>query len=110
MIRRCQTYADELIVIDGGSTDRTAEVAQKCGVELTRQRGKGKGAALRQAAELASGDVLVFVDADGSHVPEDIPKLIGPLRSDHADLVIGSRLLGGSSELHGGFDEFLRFS
>jgi glycosyltransferase involved in cell wall biosynthesis len=110
VIRRCKPFADELLVMDGGSTDRTRTIAETCGAKFIQQKGKGKGAALRQAAELATGEVLVFIDADGSHVPEDIPKLAAPITANQADLVIASRLLGGSSELHGGFDEFLRFS
>jgi dolichol-phosphate mannosyltransferase len=50
----------------------------------------------------------VFIDADGSHNPDDIPKLILPIIENKADHVSGSRLIGGSSELHGGFDECFR--
>lgn len=110
VIRRCRPYADEVLVIDGGSSDRTLAVARSCHVRVVSQTGKGKGAALRQTPDHAAGDIIVFVDADGSHVPEDIPKLVEPIQKGQADLVIASRLLGGSSELHGGFDEFLRFS
>ena len=55
-----------------------------------------------------TGDIIVFIDADGSHDPEDIPKLIQPILNGEADHVSGSRLTGGSSELHGGFDECFR--
>src|SRR6185503_7893558 len=54
--------------------------------------------------------ITVFLDADGSHDPEDIPLLVEPILSGRADHVTASRLRGGSSELHGGFDEFLRLS
>jgi dolichol-phosphate mannosyltransferase len=54
--------------------------------------------------------VTVFIDADGSHVPEDIPRVVEPILSGTADHVSASRLMGGSSELHGGFDEFLRLA
>jgi dolichol-phosphate mannosyltransferase len=50
------------------------------------------------------------VDADGSHDPADIPRLVAPIRRGEADHVSGSRLIGGSSELHGGFDEFFRLA
>ena len=54
--------------------------------------------------------VTVFLDADGSHVPEDIPCVVEPILAGRADHVSASRLIGGSSELHGGFDEFLRLA
>jgi dolichol-phosphate mannosyltransferase len=55
-----------------------------------------------------TGEIIVFIDADGSHDPKDIPKLIEPILKDEADHVSASRLIGGSSELHGGFDECIR--
>ena len=54
--------------------------------------------------------MTVFLDADGSHDPEDIPLLVEPILTGDADHVVASRLRGGSSELHGGFDEFLRLT
>lgn len=110
VLRRCKPFADDILVIDGHSQDHTADIARRCGVRLELDRRRGKGSALRQAAELARGDILVFIDADGSHVPEDIPSLVRPILEGRADHVTASRLIGGSSELHGGFDEFLRFT
>src|SRR5262249_18782736 len=100
----------EILVIDGHSTDRTVDIAHRSGVRCELDNRKGKGAAVRRAAELVKGDVIVFIDADGSHVPEDIPKVIDPILKGQADHVTASRLIGGSSELHGGFDEFFRFA
>ena len=54
--------------------------------------------------------MTVFLDADGSHDPEDIPLLVEPILAGQADHVTASRLRGGSSELHGGFDEFFRLA
>src|SRR4029079_9860891 len=70
----------------------------------------GKGYAIRQAIPHIRTPVTVFLDADGSHDPEDIPLLVAPILADEADHVAASRLRGGSSELHGGFDEFLRLA
>lgn len=110
VIAEAAQYAGELLLLDGCSTDRTAEIAREMGVPVVRDQGKGKGAALRQAAEHIKTPIIVFMDADGSHDPIDIPLLIAPIKEDEADHVTGSRLIGGSSELHGGFDEFLRLA
>jgi glycosyltransferase involved in cell wall biosynthesis len=110
VIDRCKPYVNEILVIDGHSTDHTAEVARRHGARFELDLKKGKGAAMRQAAALSQGDILVFIDADGSHVPEDIPKLVEPILKGEADHVTASRMTGGSSELHGGFDEFLRLT
>jgi dolichol-phosphate mannosyltransferase len=108
IIDGCRPYADELMVVDGHSTDKTREIAEAAGVKVILDNGKGKGAALRYAATVVTGDIIVFIDADGSHDPRDIPKLVEPILKGEADHVSGSRLIGGSSELHGGFDECFR--
>jgi len=108
IIDGCRPYADELLVVDGHSTDDTRKIAEAAGVRVILDNGKGKGAALRQAAFAVTGDIIVFIDADGSHDPKDIPRLVEPIIKGEADHVSGSRLIGGSSELHGGFDECFR--
>ena len=108
IIERCQGYAAEIIVVDGHSTDRTVEIAQKAGTKVVYDHKKGKGDAIRSSIAHITKEITVFIDADGSHDPDDIPRLVQPIIDDDADHVSGSRLLGGSSELHGGFDEFLR--
>lgn len=108
IIQGCKPYADEIIVVDGHSTDGTQQIAKEEGVRLILDNGKGKGAALRQAVDQVKGEVVVFIDADGSHDPRDLPKLLAPIMEDRADHVTGSRMIGGSSELHGGFDECFR--
>jgi dolichol-phosphate mannosyltransferase len=110
VVRECLHYAGRVIVVEGGSTDRTARVAAKAGALVVRDRGLGKGAALRLAVAHLETPICVFVDADGSHDPIDIPLLVAPIKAGLADHVTGSRLLGGSDELHGGGDEFLRLA
>lgn len=111
IVSRCRAHVDEVLVVDGWSSDGTPEIALRAGAErVIRDSGKGKGAAIRLAAQVVRTGVVVFIDADGSHDPNDIPKLIEPILSGEADHVSGSRLTGGSSELHGGFDEFLRLT
>jgi glycosyltransferase involved in cell wall biosynthesis len=108
LIEKACPYAGEILVIDGHSTDRSAAVAEACGARVHYDNRKGKGDALRCAVPLVAREIVVFMDADWSHDPDDIPKLVQPILDGEADHVTGSRLLGGSSELHGGFDEFLR--
>ncbi len=108
IIEGCKPYGDEILVVDGHSRDRTREVAESLGVKVILDNRKGKGEALRHVVNFVNGNIIVFIDADGSHDPKDIPKLVEPIIKDEADHVSGSRLIGGSSELHGGFDECFR--
>lgn len=88
---------EEVFVVDNGSTDRTAEVARACGATVVSEPRAGYGSAcLAGLAALASDapDVVVFVDADYSDRPEEIPALVDPILSDRADFVVGSRILG----------------
>lgn len=110
VIAQCKRYGDELIVVDGHSTDKTREIAAGLDIKVIVDNGAGKGAALRLAISIATGDIIVFIDADGSHDPHDIPRLIQPIIEGKADHVTGSRILGGSSELFGGFNEFMRLA
>jgi dolichol-phosphate mannosyltransferase len=102
-------YADEVLVVDGHSKDRTAQIATEHGARVIRDNGRGKGEALRLSFEQAAEEILVFIDADGSHDPHDIPKLVAPIRAGLSDLVIGSRGKGGSDELHGTIEQFIRY-
>ncbi len=101
-------YGD-VLVIDGHSTDGTREIAAACGARVVLDGGRGKGQALRQSLRETTSDIVVFIDADGSHDPRDIPALIAPIAVGEADLVIGSRGKGGSDELHGTFEQFIRY-
>ena len=100
---------DEVLVVDGHSKDRTREIAAAHGARVVLDHGKGKGEALRLALEEATGDIVVFIDADGSHDPRDIPALVAPIAAGQADMVIGSRGRGGSDELHGTFEQLIRY-
>lgn len=110
VIDRTRRFTSEILVVVGQSTDGTAAVAAQSGASVLPDRGHGKGRAIRQAIPHIRTPVTVFLDADGSHDPEDIPLLVEPILSGEADHVVASRLRGGSSELHGGFDEFLRLA
>lgn len=108
IIEGCRPHGDEILVIDGHSTDDTRAIAEELGTRVVLDNGKGKGDGLRVALREARGEVVVFIDADGSHDPADIPKLLQPIRDGQADLVVGSRMRGGSDELHGTISEFIR--
>lgn len=108
VINRVKIYSDDIVVIDGNSTDNTAEIALSLGVRLIKDHSRGKGDAIRTVIPHIEREITVFIDADGSHDPDDIPALTAPIISNRADHVSASRLTGGSSELHGGFDECFR--
>ena len=99
---------DDIIVIDGKSTDNTKSIVKNFNVRFYQDKGLGKGSAIRQSIHLCKHPIVVFFDADGSHDSKDINKLIKPIIYNNADLVIGSRMLGGSEELFGSFFEFIR--
>ncbi|MGZ9236068.1 MAG: glycosyltransferase family 2 protein, partial [Anaerolineales bacterium] len=90
----------ELLVVDDGSKDRTAEVASSIpGVHLIRHpRNKGYGAALKTGFSKATGGLIAFLDADGTYPPEYFPKLCCAAMNG-ADLVIGSRMAGEASQM-----------
>jgi glycosyltransferase involved in cell wall biosynthesis len=90
-------FSLQLVVVDDCSTDRTAALVEGLeGVELLRhQQNQGKGAALRTAFAEARGRVVVVQDADLEYDPADIPGLVQPILDGHADVVYGSRLIGG---------------
>ncbi len=82
----------ELIVVDNGSTDGTAPAARRCGACVVAEPRRGYGYACAAGAAAAHGDVLVFMDGDGSFVPVEIPALLLPIRKGVADLVLGARV------------------
>jgi glycosyltransferase involved in cell wall biosynthesis len=102
LVLRASQYADKVVVLDDGSADRTADVARLAGAEVVQHDNNlGKGAALRDLFAYATQcdvDVLVIIDGDGQHNPDDIPLLVSPVVSGEADFVIGSRYLTGKSD------------
>ena len=92
-----------LVVVDDGSLDDTAQVARRCGAwTLTLPFNCGQGAALQTGFDFAlshGAKVLVTFDADGQHLPSDIPTLIEPILRDETDVVLGSRFLGKTENM-----------
>jgi glycosyltransferase involved in cell wall biosynthesis len=85
----------QVVVVDDGSTDDTAAIAERRGAQVIRQPNRGKGAALRTAIAHLDGDIAVIQDADMEYDPADVPELIEPIVRGVADVVFGSRLRGG---------------
>jgi glycosyltransferase involved in cell wall biosynthesis len=98
IVQMAQAHSDRVIVVDDGSKDETADVAQASGAEVIRHSiNLGPGAAARTCLDAglkAEADVLVTLDGDGQHDPDEIPDVMMPVIDGTADLVIGSRFLG----------------
>ena len=101
VIMGCKKYVDRVIVVDDGSSDNTAEIAESLGGYVVRHEvNKGYGAALKSCFKLARefhADAMVIIDSDGQHNPDEIPRLLEPLKHG-ADLVIGSRFINGNGK------------
>ena len=85
---------DEVIVVDGGSSDATVAIARASGASIVHEPRRGYGRACAAGVAAAKGEVVVFIDADGADDPGQIPDLLGPLLAGRADMVLGSRLAG----------------
>jgi len=101
-------FVHEVVVMDGHSSDESVAIARSAGATVYTDSSQGKGAAIRQSMGLISADVVVFMDADGSHDPADIPKLALPVVRDETDLCVGSRFAGGSDELSTSVGQLIR--
>jgi len=97
VVVKAMEYADHVIVCDDGSEDLTGVIAERLDVKVIRhERRKGKGEAIRSLFKEAlklNPDIVVTLDSDGQHNPEEIPKLVEPILKGEAEYVIGSRLL-----------------
>lgn len=95
-------FIDEIVVVDGNSSDKTREEILKFrkDAKIIIEKPEGKGAAMRTGFENATGDIVIMMDADGSHDPKEIPKLLEPVL-DGYDVSKGSRMLpgGGSADI-----------
>ena len=103
IIKRSKPFVDEIIIVDSiKSKDNMEKIAKKFNVKIIKDEGKGKGNALRCGINEVKDGIIVFIDADGSHIPEDIPSIVKPIADGNYDLVIASRFTGGSHEIFDG--------
>jgi len=88
----------EILVVDDGSTDDTYDIIKDMGVRIIRHpRNKGYGAALKTGIRNANGDIVLTMDSDGQHKPEDIPKLLESI--EEYDMVVGQRIKGSQTPI-----------
>ena len=100
VVKKSLQYADDVLVVDDGSSDNTSEIAENAGASLLKHPTNfGKGVSLRDAFGQVEGyDIVVTIDGDGQHNPDEIPDLIRPIMENGADFVNGSRYLNGFEE------------
>jgi glycosyltransferase involved in cell wall biosynthesis len=105
VILQTRRYVDEVLIVDDGSKDRTAAIAREGGATvISHPLNQGKADAVITAvlyAQEQNYDILVLLDGDGQHNPDEIPGVIGPVLDQKADLVIGSRFLNGNTGYNG---------
>lgn len=93
----------EIIVVDDGSTDGTGDIAEELGARVVRHPySKGNGAAIKSGARAATGEVILFMDADGQHSPDDVHRLLQNLEQGF-DMVVGARQAGSQASVGRGF-------
>ena len=91
--------AHEIIVVNDGSTDQTKQVAETAGAKVvTHPYSKGNGAAIKTGARTATSEIIIFMDADGQHDPQDIPRLLEKIEQGY-DLVVGARQKGSQASV-----------
>jgi glycosyltransferase involved in cell wall biosynthesis len=103
VVLRTKQFVDTVIVLDDGSHDLTASIAEHAGAEVIRlSKNRGKSYAVLRGFDRArqlSADIVVMLDGDGQHHPEEIPSVIVPILKGEADLVIGSRFLNDGNKI-----------
>lgn len=98
-LAQCSMGSAEILIVDDGSTDNTAALALAAGARVVQHPySKGNGAAIKTGAREATGDVIIFMDADGQHDPADMPRLLAMVDAGH-DMVVGARQKGSQASM-----------
>ena len=108
VIASARPFCAQVLVVDSDSGDGTTELARRAGAQVLEAPFRGKGRAMRLALNHVTLPITVFIDADGSHDARDIPALVLPIQAGRAEMVVASRWEGGSDELHGDMNKWLR--
>lgn len=105
LVQKSLQYSDKVMVVDDGSSDRTAQIAKENGaIVISHKNNEGYGASVITLFDMArkeNADILVIIDGDGQHDPEQIPLLVNTLQENNVDVVIGSRFLDTTSQTPG---------
>lgn len=103
VVLKTRRYVDHVLVVDDGSIDETARIAEEAGATvITHEHNQGKAQAINTGLKHArdmDASLVVLLDADGQHNPGEIPALIAPIQTDNVDVVVGSRFLGVRSPI-----------
>lgn len=105
VVRQVSQFVDQVVVVNDGSTDNTAQVAQAAGALIVSHHNRqGYGGSIKtcfEAAKTNAADILVTLDGDAQHNPDEIQKVVAPILTDRADIVIGSRFLSSQGNMPG---------
>ncbi|MFC1985392.1 glycosyltransferase family 2 protein [Chloroflexota bacterium] len=103
IVSKAKKHVDQVIIIDDGSSDGTSKLAEEAGASVTRHTcNRGYGLAIKscfESAKAIGADVLVILDGDGQHSPDELLSVITPIVNKNADLVIGSRFIGREGKM-----------
>lgn len=108
IIKSLKPFGEDILVVDGHSTDNTKEIVRRLGCRFFLDHDLGRGDGVRLGLAKAKREVVLLFDADGSHEARDIPRFVTPIFQNQADLVIGSRRTGGSFDTNPGLTGVLR--